>query len=206
MKRTIQCLAPQQLVDLIVDRELDTEDLGEALERLEHRADGWRELAMGFLESQEMRSACRHIANLTMQIPVKNHATEELHARHEREISKSTRTFGSRFAWAASLLVMFAVGWRAAGFFGNPQPIIPDITMTSEPAAPKAEPAGTRILSPEAISQPLVSDYVKAQLKRKGLAVEEHSGLYPVNLPDGRTALVPVRSVQVRVDEPKQIL
>lgn len=207
-------------LDLLVDEELTDAPRRELLLKLERTPDGWRHCALAFLEAQAWREGARQ----WQSAPIATSASPAA-SRPARHWLRSGATFA---AMAASFLMAFALGLALRGPHGpfatrnqvakSPsaaiQPALVANTPTgaaqsSDPAAESAVAADEQLASSEnhpetiwlptaAASEDLTSSELIRELEQYGHAVERRQVLWPVELDDGRRALVPIERLDVR--------
>lgn len=205
-----------RLIDRLVDDELNSADRRQLLSRLDSEPDGWRRCALAFLEAQCWRGSLAPLAG--------TRTVEEAGSTPSKSIRISRRSWATRMAMAACLLLAFALGWASAP--GSPN-VGPNDDATASGALPIAKPTDRATIAdrdrgsanqdehplnvsaaPRAIgvSAPVASsatlsaaspDRLRRQLERQGYAIETQRPLTAlVKLRDGRRVAVPVEQVK----------
>ena len=202
-----------RLLDRLVDGELDEGERQRLLLSLDAEPDGWRRCALAFLEAQALQQAFR-------SAPARAGTDVKHLTWPDRQGSR--RVPRRLLSLAAVVLIAFGVGFVTAPV-RHPGAAHRDGT---NPAGTKSEglhqsggafpatwlmtsdrdgravpiplfPAGGAETSPLA-TQPAIPEYVRRQLERQGYEVRNDRKLVSVALKDGRTATVPVETVQYR--------
>jgi hypothetical protein len=200
-----------RLLDRLVDGELDEARRAALLQSLDTAPDGWKRCALAFLEAQAWQQAMR-TSPVQARTPVFS-ATPT-----GRQMMLSRRVLGL----AAAVLIAFGIGFLArpgagpdmgrgthaahSGKDTDPSPALafrPDgwLTTSDEDGRPVPVPlfAATGGAERPALSdQPAIPEYLRRQLEREGYEVRNDRKLVSVALKDGRTATVPVETVQYR--------
>jgi hypothetical protein len=168
-----------RLIDLLVDGELPEAARCELLSQLEREPEGWRRLALAFLEAQSWKQAfAQPQATRTEPEPLHPHAPT-LSAKWPRGM-----------LLAACLCGMFALGW---------------FTRPSQESVPIRE-GYTRLLKPSdqepvrPVSSPKLEplDTVVQAYERQGYFAERNSRSVKMQLKDGRSLDFPVEEVRLR--------
>lgn len=194
MKNTSTETMTCELLDRIVDGAISPAELREAVAVLDASSDGWKRLAIAFLENQCLNQALRPMT----RVPV-----------------VGRRSWPRRAAAAATVAASFALGWAGHGsrMTASPaaQPVIAQALPV--PAAPvaQAEPVIETVPAPPAETSPLdqvqayfasqppvVSDHTRYLLQQQGYEVDEERRIVTGVLPDGRVVLAPVEEVRIR--------
>jgi anti-sigma factor RsiW len=168
-----------RLIDRLVDGELSNNERGELLSRLDQSADGWRTLALAFLESQTWRSALHAPQESTLQ------SAPGLPAMGQPRRDRSLLWLATCVATA---LLAFGVG-RSHNVPQSPvgqtakQPVESQAVVTQSPA-PQTIPQ----LTPDA----------RQVLERHGYRVQERPRVVSLRRPDGQTVQMLVNEVEVR--------
>lgn len=203
--------ADEILIDRLIEGELDDPARRSLLLRLDALPDGWRRLALAFLEAQAWRQS---LGKLAAEISVA--PASEMPRRRRGPIARAW------LARAAALLVVFGVGWRAGRSEGpgRPQPPSQESLSVARPAeAPRLDPppaseapgpGGTgEVARSEPVGPPIPQSDVEAvtpwlseagrdRLQRQGYEVQRRPAVAAVQLRDGRRAVIPVEDVMVR--------
>src|SRR5262245_26067234 len=97
-----------QQLDRLVDGELSEPERRELLSRFDREPDGWRRLALAFLEAQSWQESARDrdAADSKSPVMLKPTAPPSFHARQKSKLSR----LGAPLAMAASFLVAFTLG------------------------------------------------------------------------------------------------
>ena len=212
---------PPESIDRLVDGEVSAMEQRALLARLDEEHDGWRRLALAFVESQSWQ---QELGGLLEE-------KEESESVRESAVSKANvaRSRHRRTTWlsqAAAIAVAVLLGFVLRGTW--PTPSSPAVTTRTnqsgtEPAVDKLEP----VMLPVVVGDPANTDSlaqieiplldasqlgpewwqkqpstipepVKRAFERLGHEVRESRQFYPVQLEDGREAIVPVDEIQVR--------
>ncbi len=107
-------------LDRLVDGELSERERTELLGHLERHPEGWRRLALAFLEAQTWGEAAReHVADAMPQ------ATQDIRPAESDDAPRRgwKLTFGTSLAMAASFLVAFTLGIALRGALRSNPPI-----------------------------------------------------------------------------------
>lgn len=235
-----------QYLDRLVDGELSERQRRELLAQLDQRPDGWRRLALSFLESQCWQETAREFdeSDLAERPSAPPAQVASPRARSGGNADRSAKPWMSApLAMAASFFVAFALGivLRGAWQQGGARPAASgasdrafaealearraqataaaDARAHSLPAtAPAADVAAVENPLPaddaaeiwlpvdltntegdlELNPGPAVPQRVLDSLRRLGHRVETHRSLWPVELKNGKRALVPVDEVEIR--------
>jgi hypothetical protein len=208
------------LVDRMVDGELDEGAEKELLARLDSEPEGWRRLALAFVES---RVWSRELP-AAMKAPAAPADPERVSS------ATSERSTCSDFGWqlltiASTLLLSFGLGLWVRGFWtpgiggdGGPGHMglgPPPFVSTNSQAS--VEPSKMLIPVPQerqvlevpvfsasdfdpswiAETQPIVPRHVLKALERSGHRIEQRREFMPFQLQDGRQVIVPVDQVEL---------
>lgn len=160
----------QELADRLVDGELPEDARREFLSRLDSVADGWRRLALTFLEAQAWRESMGKL--LTPEqgarepFPQKEVASPRAVARAEKKSARA-RPWGAE-RWLLDILALAAVfmialalgGWlgRGIGQTGLPS-VDAQVDLAGNPVASPAAPAAAGLPVDSAPQQPVVSPW-----------------------------------------------
>jgi hypothetical protein len=215
------------LLDRLVDGELAEADRRKLLQSLDHQPAGWRQCALAFLEAQSWCSllGVGGAEEAAAETPAEPVETVSLAAAPTPASSPALRRLPRHWLWigemAASFLVAFSLGlWMRGGltttttttrstgpFAVAPRSIDGRETRTVEVIA---EGAGGQVEKMEVPllddsragwwqSQPaaVVPEEVRRAVERSGLQIRQERKYFPVQLPDGRRALVPIDQIDV---------
>ncbi len=183
------------LVDRLVDGPMSPAELRDTVALLDASPDGWRRLAVAFLEAQCLNEALR-----PMTPP---------------PAIGRWKPWLSRTAAAATVAVSFSLGWAGHGarmtaapaavpVLAQALPEPPATVVRAEPVlettpAPPADPSPLDQVQAYFASQPpVVSDHTRYLLQQQGYEVDEERGIVTGVLPDGRVVLAPVDQVRIR--------
>jgi anti-sigma factor RsiW len=210
---------PQMVLDRMVDGELGPDDRRALLAALDDEPGAWRQCALAFVEAQTFGWQLSRIANE----PIVAQQTTP-------QAAPATRRRGW-FAWpltlAASVMVAFLVGRNLPAPSGKLPEVAGDAIQNT--AAPETAIAGdgerrlTSVTlqpygSEESIELPVidsddaaaanaaerslaVSGALAQQFQRDGFEVDRQQQYWPVELPDGRSVLVPVEEMHIQSPE-----
>ncbi len=212
--------ADPRLLDRLVDGELDEPDRRRLLLALDAEPGGWRRCALAFLEALAWQQAVRS-ASIREGAGAAGPSTSDRRGRGRRSV-------GRTLALAAAVFIAFGVGvatrpaTQPGGGYGGPavlpaggnrlapaprdntaRPVPPDLWLTASDGSGRPVPvrlfaaAGGSGAAPVA-TQPVIPDYLRLQLERQGYEVRNDRRVVSVALKDGRTATVPVETVQYR--------
>lgn len=196
------------LLDLLVEDELDHEARRALLLRLDAQPDGWRRLALAFLEAQSWRAALNPVAR-------------DLAAPANRAAIRPTppaRPLRPWLARAATVALVFSLGWAAGRNRATHGPVPGPPIASPSPPAPRDpespatpvqlvthepvesfEPASSRIPDePQIVPTADFPDTLIDRLHRQGYEVERRPAVAAVLLHDGRRLAVPVEDVKLR--------
>jgi hypothetical protein len=172
-----------RLIDRLVDGELSGDERGELLSRLDQSADGWRMLALAFLEAQTWRSAL-HAAH-----DPKPEAEPRLPVMAQPRRDRSLLWLATCMATA---LLAFGVG-RSRNVSQSP------VEQTAK------QPVGTQSVtthspteSPAPQTIPQLTPDSRQVLERHGYRVQERPRVVSLRRPDGQTVQMLVNEVEVR--------
>ncbi|MFQ5731244.1 MAG: hypothetical protein ACE5KM_04720 [Planctomycetaceae bacterium] len=205
-------------IDRLIDGELDQAEQRRLLETLETQPDSWRAVALGFVETQLMRS----------ELIAWNPASASATAIAEPAPSAAQQPAGpGRLAKlmtiAAAAVAAFAIGIAARNWWPSTETAPPGRPLADAARKPPANkpvmqvqrglsaagneslrrvnlplvPAG-RVDPRLLYSAPAVSPELKAALQRMGHVVHEERRFYSLRLSDGRRVLVPVNEIRVQ--------
>jgi hypothetical protein len=168
-------------MDLLIDGELSPEARRELLAHMDDSPDGWRRLALAFLEAQSWRESFAEAARETpLPKPI-------------AAIRPKPLRLAPWMARAAVVLAAFALGWAVH------QPRIEAArTLFAQRPPDRPIPAPNRPLPSLARKLPESPGYVEGRLQREGFRVEQTRYLVPAATKDGRRVNVPVERVRVR--------
>lgn len=212
-------------LDLLVDEELTDAPRRELLLKLERTPDGWRHCALAFLEAQAWRGGAREWQSAPSAASTSPAASRP--ARHWLRSGATFAAMAASFLMAFTLgLVLrgphgpFAPHRPLAPHSQvtkSPSAAIQPalvanastgVAQSSDPA-PASPVADEQLASSEsrpetiwlptaAASEDLTSSELIRELEQHGHAVERRQVLWPVELDDGRRALVPIERLDVR--------
>lgn len=210
-------------MDRLVEGELDEPSRRALLLRLDAQPDGWRRLALAFLEAQAWRSALGAVAAEGLE-------------PSPRPTRRATPWTAARpwLARAAGILAVFAVGWGLGRSNQPPahdpsggagvivatthpaDPVPPPVPIPAadptpapvpeRPPAPEVPEEYVQAPAPASASAPpadsaaalLLSRQAQERLRQRGFEVQRRPALAAVQLQDGRQAVIPVEDVMVR--------
>jgi hypothetical protein len=205
-------------VDRLVDGELADDQQRQLLLALEAQPDGWRRCALAFIEGQALRADLSQLCQA--QPDLQQSGAAAIAHRHARP-HQWTRWL----AIAASLAVAFFLGISVKGWHGTsgapPENQIAAVTTAEKSVPAKWETLKVAVPSPDgqgertveapfvegdpakmqallADRRPLLSEFELEALKETGHEVEQHRTFYPVQLEDGRQAVLPMDYVEVK--------
>lgn len=186
----------QELADLLVDGELPEEARREFLRRLDHSPDGWRRLALTFLEAQAWR---RSMGELLAPQRAASASLSREESRPSRPVARSERASSSVPPWgakrwifeaaamAAVFMVALTLGGRLGDLFGRKPAPSGDqrVDLAVQPRASLARPGASALAeengSPLPISpQPVASPW---RLVSVPLGVGPDGAMTMVDLP-----------------------
>lgn len=213
--------------DRLVDGELSPQEYRETLLAIESAPDGWRHLALAFLEAQALGV---EIGGVRREIDVPMRASKE-------PLPKASVGNLTRFAMAiaASLLIAVGLGYALRGWVSSQRPGAGDLVHAERPnGAAKQTPVAGRETSrvkneipagnltllvddgnargelidvpvydasdaAEKLSfeQPALPVDVRRAFERTGHRIEERRQLVPVSLQDGRQVVLPVEQYHI---------
>jgi hypothetical protein len=179
-----------KLVDALVDGELDDAQRADLLRRCEQSTDGWRTIALSFLEAQSWRQALASPSGVLASQP--NPANASVRAR------PPSRTPVWLAALAVSTLLAFFLGRVGNGprleltekHMGAAGPIVPSANV--------ATANGTANADAHAAMAHAVTPAVRQQLERLGYRIQERPRVVSVKRSDGQTVQVLVNEVELR--------
>lgn len=204
--------------DRLVDNELTDSERRQLLAALDDVPDAWRRCALAFLEAQAWRHEVRAEAVLAPQVEP---------ATPVAATSAWRRAGITLAAMAASFAMAFALGLALRGE-GNGQAQLAGAKFQNEGTTEQATPgdittsgtvaptltAATRQASVETIWLPATTDEsdpyadlpeaLERQLARYGQQLERRQELWPIELQDGRRALLPVERYEVQAIDHSQ--
>ena len=183
------------MIDRMAEGVLSPAELRAAVAILEASPDGWKRLAVAFLENQCLNEALRPMS--------------------PEPAVRRRRAWPRRLAAAAAVAASFALGWAGHGARMTAAPAAPAVIAQAlpEPPAPvaQAEPVLESVPAPPvdpspldqvqayfASQPPVVSDHTRYLLQQQGYEVDEERGIVTGVLPDGRVVLAPVDQVRIR--------
>lgn len=231
----------QSEIDRLIDGEATAAEQQLLLRRLDESDDGWRRLALGFVEAQtwgtELRSLTESAETQTMS-PAVDTVPAETQLQTSRSPGWITVALTAAVMLVAGLLagmelgvdpapqgdqIADSTGQSPSGETGEPSenkdgfPIPPnelgpgnaepqtefvELVLNEEPG--RARTVSVPIHSDGNLdrvlnaSESILSPGVHELLDNRGHQLFEERGLIPVELPDGRLAVIPVRQVQLR--------
>lgn len=131
-------------LDLLVDGQLDGVQRRSLLAEIDDAPDGWRQLALAFLEAQSWQDALGPLARGEAQTEEFGGDRPGLELRSPRRRLASGRLWKTLLAMAASFLVVLTVGLAAGGF------LWPDNSKVAGPiATPPESPLDPRPVLPD---------------------------------------------------------
>ncbi|MBI5758582.1 MAG: hypothetical protein HZA46_08700 [Planctomycetales bacterium] len=209
----------QSLLDKLVDGELSGADQRALLLQLDDTPHAWRRLALTFLEAQAWQRELRTVPVAVTPPAVTRISPPVVNARRHWSVLTTVAT---------SVCVIFGLGFTCGSLRESSSPAIvervaPDLNPPPELAAgPESGAEFVRVLVAgdipgtfREVDLPLVEEsedgavlladgpsfiphQVRRTLERMGHEVQEQRQLVPVQLSDGREAVVPVDDVHVR--------
>ena len=219
---------PQQALDRLVDGELGTDDRRALLAAFDDEPGAWRQCALAFVEAQAFGWQLARIA----QEPL---VAQESAQRQAASPPRKVGQMAWPLALAASVLIAFLVGRQAAVRQNAVPEMAGDNTnitaaeVASVDSPPTAEHDGELASvtvhpygSDDAIELPLVEsdDAVAAkaagrssavsgalahQFQRDGFEVDRQQRYWPMELPDGRSVLVPVEELNIQTPDVQRL-
>lgn len=204
-------------LDLLIDGELSDDRRRELLLRLENTGDGWRRCALAFLESQAWRETLRLGADI---LAIETAPPVSMLAARPAAASTWSRSGGKWFALAASVALAFGLGVMSRSASQAPsiaqQPMraghncsrsaVEQATGGARAASDEHEPVETETSefwlagstdSDGALASTVPAD-LREQLEESGHRFEQRQELWPVELQDGRRAILPVERLDIR--------
>lgn len=183
------------MIDRMAEGVLSPAELREAVALLDASPDGWKRLAIAFLEAQCLNEALRPMTPLP--------------------VIRRWKPWLSRTAVAATVAASFAMGWAGHGARMTAAPAAHPVVAQAlpEPPAPvaQAEPVLETTPAPPVEPSPLdqvqaylasqppaVSDHTRYLLQQQGYEVDQERRIVTGVLPDGRVVLAPVDQVRIR--------
>ena len=168
-------------IDSLIDGELSPEARRELLARLDESPDGWRRLALAFLEAQAWRESFAEAAReAPLPMPI-------------AAIRPKRLRMAPWMARAAVVLAAFAMGWAVH----RPRNEVARTLVAQRPVE-RSIPAPTRPLPIMARKLPESPGYVEGRWQREGYRVEQTRYFVPAATKDGRRVAVPVERVRLR--------
>ncbi len=194
-KMNTKCEITRAMIDRMAEGVLSPAELRAAVALLEASPDGWKRLAVAFLENRCLDEALQPLSS--------------------EPALRRGRAWPRRLAAAAAVAASFALGWAGHGARMTAAPAAPAVIAQAlpEPPAPVAlaEPVLESVPAPPAAPSPLdqvqayfasqppvVSDHTRYLLQQQGYEVDEERGIVTGVLPDGRVVLAPVDQVRIR--------
>lgn len=199
-----------ELLDRLVDGTLDDSLRASLFAQFETQAEGWRRCALAFLEAQAFQQALGQIAKDLKPAAIPG---------DQPIVSAASHRTLHRLAWAASVLLAFAGGWKLSApstKLPRPAAIMADRGATVDKITP-----ATDSLVAKPIDLPIVA--VKPQLEktdltplsknsqqdsgasmllerlaRQGYVVEKRTGIATLSDPRGKPMSIPVAEVKLR--------
>jgi hypothetical protein len=192
--------AMQAQLDRLVVGELPENDRRSLLAWLDEDAGRWRACALAFLEAQTWEAA-------TAGWPATMKAAPAPMSSLQNPASLSWQRL---LTLAAAAAVLFFAGhwsarlWRpvAAPQREAPQsqgPLLASVPVRTNPSLPARLQIAVSPVADTAPPTPALSDYDRKQWEKRGFVVEEELRYLPAKLPDGRSVLVPVKKLQVKL-------
>ena len=209
-----------QLIDRLVDGELEDDKRRELLLSLDFMSDGWRKLALAFVEAQSWQKDFRDLSQSDPQPePVPAPAISE---------RRSSSRWTILIAMAASFAVAFGLATLFRGDAGKsmetesvvaipsgeteqeraeklrepelPVPGVEELNSEDEPIDLPVVFVGENGGDPwDRISGPAMPPPVRRQLERMGHRVQSRRRVIPIALPSGQRIVVPVEQVEVEL-------
>jgi hypothetical protein len=212
-----------QLIDRLVDGELDDNARRELLSSLDFTSDGWRRLALAFVEAQTWRDDLGELF----------HASSE--PAPAPALAATERRVSPRWTIAIAMAASFAVAFGLALLFrGDASPALKNDSVVAtpttdtdevehdrinelrepKPSVPRVEElaaddepidlpvvfVGDNEGDPwERVSEPAMPPRVRRMLERLGHRVQCRRRLVPIDLPTGERVVVPVEQVEVEL-------
>ena len=213
-------------LDRLVDGEIGDDEQRQLLLALESQPDGWRRCALTFLEAQTLRKDLAGVGN-NLEVMADSGARAPLRVAAKRGRSNLASQRVRWFAMAACFVLAFVIGTLARGWLTSNSlrdsrgPSSQDVQVATnvghqEPTTAsgqgdgKSEP-GVEVPMVDASNvskadvetmladkKPLLSEAELKAFENNGHLVGQRRALYPVQLGDGRVAVVPVDLVEVR--------
>jgi len=193
----------EKILDLLVDGELDGGRRREILERFDVEPGGWKRCALAFLEAQSLEGDLKELASAVTD--------------PEGVLPQGVDSGGRRKRWAAILCM--AAGLVLAFWLGRAWPVGNAGNEGEVPAAGGWNSVALRLPAGEEgkareIEVPLVevsrtepvwrmlqdsilAEELFSRLAGDGHQVVEKRELIPIQLPDGRQALLPIDEIEV---------
>jgi hypothetical protein len=208
-----------RLLDRLVDGEMSHDEQRQLILSLEAQPDGWRRCSMAFLEAQAWGRECQHLASgrAPMALPQQPVAP--------RQAAGATAWF-KPLSVAAGLVLAFTLGFAARGTSepaaieiasapkdtnstamdtANSQYETLKVSLPADDGqseqtleVPLVEADPKSLASLLANQQPVLSDVELKTLESTGHHVEQRRAYYPVQLQDGRQAVLPMDLVEVK--------
>jgi hypothetical protein len=212
--------------DRLVDGELSADEYRTLLASLDDEPGGWRRCALAFLEAQAMRRELAGIASANPRHVEPAKRVAELASKQRKVDWRLVLGMAASFIAALALGIMLPELWRNGGArpIGNTgalvqndqQPKTPPTTtlMPREVGSARLMVDGPGGVATSAGEVPIfdmpgdTQSYLQAagsavpvnlisDLKRRGHQVEHDQQYVPVDLEDGRRAVIPVESIQI---------
>jgi len=172
-----------RLIDRLVDGELADEERGELLSRFDQSADGWRTVALAFLEAQSWRQAL--------------HAPRESKTLTEPPLPALARPRRQRsLLWLATCVAAALLAFGVGRSVNRPQSLVEQ--SAQQPV--KTESVATHSPAAPAVPQtiPSLTRDARQVLERHGYRVQERPRVVSLRRPDGQTVQMLVNEVEVR--------
>jgi hypothetical protein len=171
------------LIDRLVDGELSDDERGELLSRLDQSADGWRTLALAFLEAQTWRSAL--------------HVTPDPKPQAEPRLPAMAQPSRDRsWLWLATCVAAALLAFGIGRSRNGPQSPVEQSAKQPVEAQSVATHSPTESPAPQTIPQ-LTRD-ARQVLERHGYRVQERPRVVSLRRPDGQTVQMLVNEIEVR--------
>ncbi len=215
------------LLDRLVDGELAEAERRKLLVSLDQRPSGWRQCALAFLEAQELRDLLGVGVHEPAPVPTETAAAEPSETPTLESgpseslplivpaLTTRRQSRSRRWLWvgemAASFLVAFSLGiWLRGGFTTTTSTTPPGdngatraVEMVVQGAGGKTETMQVPVLPSSRAgwwqSQPAASipEDVRRAVERAGGRIRQVRKYFPVELPDGSRAVVPIDQIDV---------
>jgi anti-sigma factor RsiW len=172
-----------RLIDRLVDGQLSDDERSELLSRLDQSADGWRTLALAFLEAQTWHAALHAARDLKPQVELRLAAMAK--PRRERSL-----------LWLATCVATALLAFGVGRSRNVPQSPVEQTVKQPVKTPSVATHSPTQSAAPQTIPQ-LTPD-ARQVLERHGYRVQERPRVVSLRRPDGQTVQMLVNEVEVR--------